>query len=922
MNRFFLILVDMRAIIMLLFLILSVTLCFSQKSIRYVDTSHISSASILKRPLERDVFSDWPNVGKAEISNDGKYASYVINDNYGRPSTSIIKSINGDWTVELQAAKDIEFTDDSRMAVYIKSEDSLCIAHLGGSSMEFVPHVEAFELFKMDSIEWLVYQLDTGDRELVLYNLEGEKKEEFPFVSKYLFNKNSGILWLVVEKQSEATGSQFLCRIKLASKESKTIWDGVKADNLIINDGTQQVAFRTIETVGKQEKIAFWYYNEGTEKAIQLVDNLTANIDSSLQLDRISGFTPDGSGLFIRLKEKNVLKASPGSVKVDIWSYMDARLQSEQLRELRLNSYLAVLKISELQIIRIQQPNDGPLVTGQGTDSVLWVISNKGVPGDAYWSSEAANKTYVISIADGLRRRLKINFWPNPEIVSGGKYLVGIDEGFNDLYSYEFATGVIRNLTHSLPVPLTDMINRNEDDVPFLKKYKGFRFAACLANGDILIYDQFDIWLLNLANARAPRNVTNGYGRKNHIILRLASNFAGKDIRDDTDILLVAFNTRNKYDGFFKMVLSQVSDPRLLSMGPFLYYNPEESIGSAPIKSRDADIYLVQRQSSTQSPNYFWTKDFKAFYPISNVYPEKKYNWMRAELFSFKTLDARTEQAILYKPDDFNPRKKYPIIVHYYERMSQNLYKYQKPGDLNGGQLDIAWFVSHGYLVCTPDIHYRTGETGQGACNSIVAVAGFLARYPWVDMKRIGIQGHSFGGYETNYIVSHSNLFAAAISSSGPSDLVSEYGSALRGGNESFTEVLQPRIGATLWERPETYIKNSPLFTADKINTPLLMVANEKDQNVSYSQGVEFFLALRRLGKKAWMLQYDDQGHAVFGRAGEDWAIRMQQFFDYYLLGTPASKWMIEGIPASKKGVERGLELENSDVKPGKGLLN
>jgi dipeptidyl aminopeptidase/acylaminoacyl peptidase len=175
----------------------------------------------------------------------------------------------------------------------------------------------------------------------------------------------------------------------------------------------------------------------------------------------------------------------------------------------------------------------------------------------------------------------------------------------------------------------------------------------------------------------------------------------------------------------------------------------------------------------------------------------------------------------------------------------------------------------------------------------------------------MGLQGHSFGGYQTQYIIAHSKLFAAAMSSSGWADLIGRYGSILlRGVSGHYTtEVDRSRIGATLWERPDLYIKNSAIFSADKITTPLLMMNNKRDDQVPFPLGVELFTALQRLGKKAWMLQYDEGEHMVYGKGAIDLTIRVNQFFDHYLKGAPAPKWMVEGIPAYMKGFETGFEL-------------
>lgn len=246
-----------------------------------------------------------------------------------------------------------------------------------------------------------------------------------------------------------------------------------------------------------------------------------------------------------------------------------------------------------------------------------------------------------------------------------------------------------------------------------------------------------------------------------------------------------------------------------------------------PIRARDTDVYIVVKMSAEKSPNLFFTSNFIKYSPITNVYPEGEYNWLTTELITWKTFDGVTSRGILYKPENFDSHKKYPLLVFYYERLSDNLHKFNYPG-LSTGSLNIPYYVSHGYLVFIPDIYYKVGWPGRSAYNCVVSGVQYLAKRSYVDVKRMGLQGHSFGGFETNYIITHSNLFAAAMSASGMTDFVSAYGSIMGDGSsrQRQYELYRDRIGATLWERPDLYIENSPVFRANKVTTPLLMMTN------------------------------------------------------------------------------------------------
>jgi dipeptidyl aminopeptidase/acylaminoacyl peptidase len=225
--------------------------------------------------------------------------------------------------------------------------------------------------------------------------------------------------------------------------------------------------------------------------------------------------------------------------------------------------------------------------------------------------------------------------------------------------------------------------------------------------------------------------------------------------------------------------------------------------------------------------------------------------------------------------------------------------------------------VSRGYLVFTPDIYYHQFQIGQSATNTVESAGRMLSKLPYVDSLRMGIAGHSFGGAETNYIVTHTHLFAAALSGAAGHDGVDLISNGLAispFGDEGLNTLVRferEDVGATLWQRPDLWINHSPVYQADQLTTPLLIFYNKADGDWLRAQ--EFFIALRRLEKHVWMLQYDNGGHSVEGKDAEDFTIRATQFFDHYLKGAPMPVWMEKGIPARLKGLDNGLNLDSGN---------
>jgi dipeptidyl aminopeptidase/acylaminoacyl peptidase len=316
----------------------------------------------------------------------------------------------------------------------------------------------------------------------------------------------------------------------------------------------------------------------------------------------------------------------------------------------------------------------------------------------------------------------------------------------------------------------------------------------------------------------------------------------------------------------------------------------------------------LKRESATESPNLVVTTDFKNFIPITSLNPEKRYNWLTSELVRWTTFDGQPGLGILYKPENFDLNKKYPVIFYFYDRLSDGLNSFIKP-ELCTGSINIPYYVSQGYLIFCPDIYYKLGKTEESVYNYVASAAQILARKSWVNAKRMGIQGHSFGGYEVNSLVTKTGIFAAACSAAGSSDLVSDYDEWADGNSFSFG---QSRMPASPWDR-NAYVNNSPIYSVKNVTTPLLMMHNKSDVQVPWLQSVELFCALRRLDKAAWMLQYDEQGngHVLWDKKNKlDYTIRMKQFFDHYLKDAPAPTWMTQGIPAKLKQIESGYSYD------------
>ena len=418
----------------------------------------------------------------------------------------------------------------------------------------------------------------------------------------------------------------------------------------------------------------------------------------------------------------------------------------------------------------------------------------------------------------------------------------------------------------------------------------------------------YDIWRIYPDGTKKSVNITLGKGRTESITFRYVNTDREKRFIEPKDqLLLSAFNNISKERGYYTLKQSGRNPLQERVMDKYNF--------TGLLKAKEVELMLFQKSNFTTSPDINITSDlWKSSYKLTDINSQmSEYNWGTAELFSWTSYANVHLQGILYKPEDFNPTKKYPVMIYFYEKHSDNLYSYLSPAP-SRSTINIPFFVSRGYIVFTPDIDYTVGQPGMDAYNSIVAGAEALTKYDWVDAENMAIQGQSWGGYQVAYLVTKTNMFKAAGAGAPVSNMTSAYGGIRWGTGMSRQfqyEKTQSRIGATMSDSLDLYLKNSPVFFVKDIETPLLIMHNDNDGAVPWYQGIEMFMSMRRLGKPVWMLQYNREDHNLIHRRNtKDLSIRLQQFFDHYLKGEPAPAWMTRGVPAVEKGRTWGYDID------------
>ncbi len=885
-----------------------------------VNLSVFSQTSLNVKPaLDTSVLGKWPSVSNGALSNNGKYVSYLVKEYIPEEkTTTVVLAPESKWKKELLGVTDAKFTGDCKWLVFT-SNDSLQQLKLGGSQILSIPQVQSFQLAPHPKGEWLVYQLKTTGKELVIRDVPTGKEQKFPSVDRYVLSPDGGIVLL--QTTSENKKETRLNWIDLIGGKQTVIWSGTgsRLQQFVFDEVGAHLAFTTEE----KGKGSLWHYSKSIDKATMLASDGDTSLNGLL-IGGIERFTKDGTRLFFNLeKRQSTAPKSSSFVNVNIWSTRDLMLQSEKLNELKnsnsiVKKYFSVLNTTNGGVIQLQ--NEFEELAHSRTDDyclVRWFNTDQDLIGnDAQWSSAFKESVlYLVSVKDGTRKELpwrhKLNILS--DFSPAGKFIIYWERPELNYFAYEIATGLTRNITERIDEDITSnlcYINPPLEKKPLIPEAGWLKDDA-----GVLIYDRNDIWLVDPLEKKQPENITNGYGRKHDIIFRLGlDEYRNNRFLAGQRLILTAFNKHTKQNGHYTKMLGQKGDPTLINFESVLYCvsldngtNGGDMKPRFPIKAQNGSAHLVIRETTSSFPNFYYTKDLKKFLQVSYLQPDKKFNWMTSELQTWVAPDGDTLQGVLYKPENFDSSKKYPILFSYYEQFSDQFNQYWIP-NLSMARINIPWFVSNGYLVFTPDIHYRLPKVRESVLNCVVSAANHLSKLPFVDSTKMGIQGHSFGGFETGHLVTGTDIFAAASTACGYYDLISDAGTLLFWGFPR-TGVSERYMRGNIWEKQDEYVENSSIFYLDRVKTPLLIMTGEKDGQVPHDQSIELFLGLRRLQKTAWMLSYGDAGHVLFKNDATDFTIRLTQFFDHFLKAKPAPGWMIQGIPAKQKGKETGYKL-------------
>jgi dipeptidyl aminopeptidase/acylaminoacyl peptidase len=708
--------------------------------------------------------------------------------------------------------------------------------------------------------------------------------------------------------------------------------------SLTFDEKATQIAFVSDRDTYKDNPAVYKLYHwlATAEAAVELVPGAAKGLPAGMAVSENGRpeFSKDGARLLFgdaRPPAADPADDAPEPVKVDIWATSDPLLQPMQkvrAEEEKRRSYRAVVHLKDKRLVALAS-EDMPDVTVGETAAVA--LGSSDLPYRQLISWDTGHSDYyAVSLQDGTRKKLLEKSRFGGSLSPGGAYLLTFDADDSQWYSVRVSDGVKTNLTGRLGVRFED----ESSDTPEPARAYG---SAGWTSGDrsVFLYDQYDIWEIRPDGTDA-RNVTGGQGRKGNLVFRyVRTDPEERTLATDRPFPVSALNDVTKATGYYRITPSPAPPPAAARAAkpaatarssttppgpaplPAGYGEPQKLVmvdkllasagGGALLKPKNADSPIVlTAQRFDEFPN-LWTAgpNFDNLTKVSDANPQQsQYIWGRSELIEYRNDDGKVLGAILTRPENFDPSKKYPLMVYIYEELTNGLHRYVAPAP--GTSINVTRYVSAGYVVLQPDIIYETGYPGESAYKCVIPAVQQLVARGYIDPARIGIQGHSWGGYQITYLITRTDLFRAVEAGASVSNMVSAYGGIRWGTGMSRAfqyERTQSRIGAPPWIKSLQFVENSPIFWVEKVNTPYLTIHNDEDDAVPWYQGIEFFSALRRLGKEAYMFNFNTEKHGLRDRENQKyWTIHLDEFFDHYLLGKPRPEWMQKGVPYLDRG--------------------
>ena len=873
------------------------------------------------KSLTVDDLVTWQRITDREISDNGKWVACKMEPWEG-DATVYLYAAQGQETATFSPADKFAFSASSGYLVVTQTPgkstvDSLKVLKTKEDKMPMntlviysvagkKETIDSLKTFKLaDEADWIAYQRGRKDSTLYVRSLDGSKTFQFPTVTDFQFAKKSGMLYYTSAAEGEA--GIFTLNPEKGSPALIKEGKGVFKQTTFDEKGERLAFLYCADKDSSYKALSLWLSEHNAPaKEIATRGNRAFPAEWVINENGMLQFSKSASRLFFGTspepRQKDTTQLAENRPNVQVWSWdepVQYTVQNYNKEKDLKKSYQAVYNLGNGSIFQLANEELPNIQLGNEGDAALALLStSRPYSLSSMWEARTRSDYYTVSLDNGERKQIAQADYGRFRLSPQGKYAYWYGETDSCWYTIALAEGKRYRLTTPESFPAWD----EENDVPNHPYAHGA--AGWTANDqNLLIYDRYDIWKFDPTAATSPINLTVN-GRKEKLSYRLEQlDKEARFIDLGKPQLLKGFNETTKGYGFYNARLSAPAAPKTLLAGNYML----RSINKA--KNTDDVIYTME--TFQQYPDiHYSTLAFKKSVQLTHGDKQQEgFIWGTAELVSWISLDGRPLEGVVYKPANFDPNKKYPMMVNFYERNSETLYNYRMP-EPHRSTIDYHLYNSNEYVIFNPDIRYVDGYPGESCYNCLMPGITMMIAKGYINEKGIGAQGHSWGGYQVAYLATRTNLFSAIESGAPVVNMFSAYGGIRWGSGmaRSFQyEHTQSRLGATPWSSPLRYLENSPLFTMDKVQTPILIMHNDADGHVPWYQGIEYFVAMKRLGKPCWLLNYTGEPHWPMHMANRiDFQRRMFQFFNHYLKNQKMPKWMSEGVPAVEQPFELG----------------
>jgi dipeptidyl aminopeptidase/acylaminoacyl peptidase len=907
--------------------------------------------------IDHTAYPEWKRLEKQQFSQNDAWITYEINPLVGDGYLHWYQSETGKHD-SLKRAKDAQLDPNGQFIAWkvvpgfdtLRNcelnkvdkkkwpKDSLYIYLTTNDSLIKIPKLKSFQVTEDASVLAYLSEVSTKPAPEIKKNWlqkHGFQKEKKPVekpksdghqltlwtttstwkqanVTKYSLPKNGKYVAVVTQQKLKNDSSQVRIYELATQTLIKEFDRNTACETPVWNEEGTRLAFFASMDTNKVKQFELNVFDLVSNKSWVFGDTLTRDFDTlkGVSENRTPIFTQDNRFLFfgvtdrVKAEVKDSLLESE-KVKVDIWHYQDQELQAQQLVQLnqaKKRSDLYVFHFDNEKIIPLSNDTLSVRVSDQELGDYVLGTSNEAYAIQQQWKAPGLEDVYRISLIDG-----------SSELIGKGLSYPGILSPKGRYFTY-FLPEKNQSVLLDISAKTTRVLNASRKDITWNEDINGQPmeagpegwFGFDRSEDHVYFKSRYDLWDYQIST-QSLRSLTNEWATKNKVRMDLVKWESDSVYIDLSDCYATSFELSTKKEGLHHFDASQTNGLRQIIQIPARISLIE--------RSPNKNDYFFRWMTVSRYPELeLWNDQYQPQAVLSVTNPQQaNYNWATSEIVKWKAYDGQQLEGILYKPADYDATKKYPLILYYYELNSDNLHNYQGPRP-SASTINPTEYASAGYFVFIPDIRYEIGHPAKSAYNCIMSATDQLLKQFPIDSTRMGLQGQSWGGYQTAQLVTMTKRYAAAMAGAPVGNMISAYGGIRWGSglNRQFQyESTQSRIGKTIWDAQALYIENSPLFHLPNVTTPLLIMSNDRDGAVPWYQGLELYNGMRRLGKPCWMLNYNDDDHNLTKLPYKfDLSIRMRQFFDHYLQGKPAPLWLTEGIPAIDKGQKLGYELE------------